>query len=318
MATTTVARPLYSDLPNGIADGVFGDADQLGCLNLLTRERTLRAARLVRSGEALGLNGSLKDWPNPNPFGAGGRKPLEHHVTGAQVFRDDYYDGFYPQAGSQWDHFLHHGDPVSGKFYNGLEDGSIGIAAWAPRGIVGRGVLLDVAKWLEAHGTSVDLLARIEITVEHLEACASAEGVSIDEGTVLLVRFGWEAGYKKLSWDERVALSERGIGGPGPGLSSSPEMAARLWDWGVAAIGADNPALEAWPPRGFGGEWPPSEDTLHTHLLGRLGMPIAELLLLDDLAEACAKESRYEFLFASAPLNCYSGVGSTANAIAVL
>jgi kynurenine formamidase len=121
---------------------------------------------------------------------------------------------------------------------------------------------------------------------------------------------GWEAGYRRLDRQERVALSERPP--VNPGLESSVEMAARLWDWGVAAVGCDNPALEVRPrPVAI-------EDSLHALLLPRLGMPIAEFLLLDELAEACQEAGSYEFLFTAAPLNVTGGVGSPANALAIL
>ena len=78
---------------------------------------------------------------------------------------------------------------------------------------------------------------------------------------------------------------------------------------GVAAVACYNPALEPWPP--------PVEQLLHHHLLGRLGIPIGELWLLDWLAAECSSEGRYEFFLASAPLNCPRGIGYTANAVAI-
>ena len=301
-------RPAYSELPNGNAKGVFGDEDQLGCLNLLTAERTAAAATLIKSGRSIGLNGSLKDWPNPSPFGIDIRKPpTQHIVTYEPLVRDEYYDGLWTHGGSQWDHFQHYGDPESGTFYNS-NDLSDGIAAWAERGIVGRGVLLDIAAWAAAEGRPLEFRRRADITAADLEACAELQDVTVDEGTILIIRVGWEDGYKRLNPTARVELASQPL--TNPGLEASEEMAERLWDWGVAAVACDNPALEAWPP--------PEEQMLHHHLLGRLGIPIGELWLLDDLAAACASAGRYEFFVASAPLNCPGGIGSTANVVAIL
>src|SRR5207244_2997064 len=125
---------------------------------------------------------------------------------------------------------------------NGNLDLSVGIAAWAARGIVGRGVLLDVATWASSVGRPLDFRERAEIAVADLEACAAAQGVVPGEGTILIVRVGWEEGYKKLTPAERIQLASRPL--ENPGLEASAEMAERLWDWGIAAVACDNPALE--------------------------------------------------------------------------
>ena len=77
----------------------------------------------------------------------------------------------------------------------------------------------------------------------------------------------------------------------------------------MAAVAADNLAFEVWPLDGY---------TIHVDLLPRLGVPIGEFWQLDALAEACAAESRYEFLLTSAPLNASGGSGTPANALAIL
>jgi len=305
-------RPSYRDLPEGNARGVFGADDQLGCLNLLTPDRTAAAAKLVRTGQVFSLNGSLTHYNVPNFFagtgiGRGAPKHTVFAIGKAKIRREDYLDGFYPQAGSQWDHFRHCGDPVTGTFYNGHTDETCGIHAWAERGIAGRGVLLDVARYLVSRGDPIDWLSPREITVADLEETAAAQGVVVTEGTILLLRVGWQEGYAKLSAEERVALPTSNP--PAPGLEASKPMAERLWDWGIAAIGSDNPGLESYLPG--------RPSTLHDDLLGRLGIPIGEFWLLDDLAARCAAEGRHEFLFTSAPLNVAGGVGSTANALAI-
>jgi kynurenine formamidase len=310
-----MSRPRYSELPGGSARGVFGDGDRLGCLNLLTDERTVAAAALVRSGRVFSLNASLLDYNEPNVLSGSGKTkraaPKHTVLARTPVNRDDFLDGFYPQSSSQWDHFLHHGDAATGTFYNGVADEPSGIAAWAERGIVGRGVLLDVARFAEAQGDPIDWRTRRTIGPAELRATAAAQAVEIETGTILAVRVGWQQGYDRLTAAERAALPFSAGGGipPEPGLEASAEMAELLWDWGIAAIGCDNLGLEALP---F------ADESLHVHLLGRLGIPIGELWLLDALAAACAEESRYAFLFVSAPLNVRGGVGSPANALAVL
>lgn len=90
-------------------------------------------------------------------------------------------------------------------------------------------------------------------------------------------------------------------------------MAEYLFDHHPAAIASDNPSLERWPP--------PSllepEGFLHHFLLGRFGIPIGELFVLDALAEDCARDRRHACFFTSAPLNIPGGTGSPPNALAI-
>jgi kynurenine formamidase len=313
--TNTGNRPAYKDLPDGNARGVFGVDDELGCLNLLTPARTAAAASLIQSGKAFALDVPVNSptYNNPGFFSAQteSERGIPHHTILKldDVIRDDYLDGFYPQHNTQWDHFLHCGDQRTKTFYNDLTDDSAGIVAWATRGIVGRAVLLDVARWAEAQGNPIDWRSSRAISADDLEATAGSQGVEIEEGTVVLLRLGWETGYKRMNERERIAYAKSELATPG--LEPSPKVAERLWDWGVAAIAADNPAMEVWPFRQDG-------YLLHYDLLGCLGIPIGEFWLLDALAEQCAAERRYEVFFTSAPLGVHGGVGSPGNALAIL
>ena len=301
------ARPRYHELPDGSAWGVFGADDQLGCLNLLTAERTAAAAALVRTGQLFSMNAPL-DWPSPSFAGpTGTRQAPDHVVLTFPGGRDEYLDRFHPQAGTQLDGFLHVVDHDGGLSYNG-NSGDVGIEAFAKRGIAGRAVLLDVERWAAAQRDPIDWQQRRPISAAELEACAAWEGVAITEGTILLLRVGWQSGWEAASEAVRDAAVARGRP-VSPGLEPSPVMAASLWDWGVALIGSDNPAVEAFPVEGH---------FLHVDLLVRLGIPLAELLWLDALAAECASQRRFEFLFTCAPLHIRGGIGSTANALALL
>ena len=233
-------RPRYRELPEGRAGLVYGPGDQLGCLNLLTAERTADAAALVKDGDVYSLNASL-NWPSPGFFGSVSSRGAPRHVVIKYpgLARDDYFDAFYPQSGSQWDGFLHIGDPERDCFYNGNTDEGIGVDVWAERGIAGRGVLLDVGRWRERAGRPVDWRQRDEISVDELEQCARDQGVEVREGTILLVRVGWETGWNAATYKERMEVS-LDDGNAVPGLEASPSMVERLWDWGVAAVASDN------------------------------------------------------------------------------
>ena len=308
-AAWNARRPPHRNLPGRRALNLYGEVDHLGGLNLLTPARTSEAAKLVKTGEVFSLNAPI-DYPSPHP-GSVRRKPATHVVVNTPRGRDDYLDGFWPQYGSQWDHFLHVRDIEHDDCsYNGNTDSSIGMEVWAQRGIAGRGVLLDVARWREAQGRPINWRVREEVSIEDLVRCAADAAVEIRDGTILIVRFGWETGWLAAPCDERRGIRPDNF--QSPGLEASPAMVAHLWDWGVAAVAADNFALEPFPIDIEGGYF------MHLDLLVRAGIPIGEFWHLDDLAKACARHGRHEFLVTSAPLNVAGGTGSPANALAIL
>lgn len=291
---------------------LFGKDDQVGLFNLQTPERIVAAARLVQRGAMFPLNWEL-ELPSPPLYGRGAvRQTIFRNPNG----HDDVLDNFFPQASSQWDSLVHVGHPEHG-FYNGVTAADVtgqpgtrvGIEHWARRGIAGRGVLLDVARFLASEGRPIDARESVGVTVADLEACRVAQGVEIRPGDVLLVRTGWIAWYLQLD-----AVTRRMISSPAnfkaPGLAAGEEMARYLWDLHVVAACSDCPALEAWPPT------PETGGFLHWYLLGLFGMAIGELWYLEALAEDCASDGRYDFFFTSAPLNKLGGVGSPPNAIA--
>jgi kynurenine formamidase len=298
--------------PPGTSWGLFGDDDQLGTLNLLTPELARASAALVKTGKVFPLNWDA-ELPDPSPF----RKPPVRHQVGAGTFgRDDWLDRFYLQGSSQWDSLRHIAHPRHG-FYNGVAaervddpaSDALGIHNVARRGIVGRGVLLDVAQYQASRGAAFACDERFEIGADLLDAVAREQGVAIDRGDVVLVRTGWTGWYASLPQPARNAI---GRDTPQPGLEPIERTVEWLWDHHVAAVAADNLALESMPLDFREGR------CLHFWLIPCLGMPIGELFWLDDLAGGCAEAGRWEFQLVSAPLNVRGGVGSPPNAVAVL
>jgi kynurenine formamidase len=316
--------PEYHELGDGAATGVFGADDWLGCLNLLTPERTRTASQLITTGEVLNLNASISDYNDPPFFGQFEipgweiRRPPKHSIFEISPWAfDEKFDGFFTHHSTQWDHFLHHGDPANECFYNGHTDLARGVEVWAEAGVAGRGVLLDVARWAEERGAGFDWLEPHPISPSDLMSCAEAQGVSIEEGTILLLRTGWETGYRSTTQDELVAVHDQGPPSC-PGLEGTVAMAELLWNWGIAAIACDNPCLDVYGQDYYTTIAEDQRFAMHVHLLGRLGIPIGEFFLLDALAERCAEQNRYEFFMTSAPLNIRGAVGTSANALAIL
>ena len=322
-----------TDAPPGSSWGIFGPDDDLGTLNFLTPEHRIRAASLVRSGQTLSLDLPLDAFPQPL---ISHRGSLQHTVFGLNEFhRDDRIDNLFPQATSQIDGLLHFGHPDYG-FYNGADpeklvagDPTLGIQRYAEHGIAGRGLLLDVGRYLEHIGDPIDYSKARSVSARVLEATARHQGVRIEPGDILMLRFGWlghrlnqvrqdaETGADTLSGTQLVSV----------GLEQSHETAAWLWDHRVALAAADNVALEVWPATASElsvradteGTLPASSHTgmLHRILIPLLGLAIGELWQLDELAEACHADGRYDCMVVAAPLRLPGGVGSPSNAVAI-
>ncbi len=329
--TTTARVPTYAELqrrtdaPAGSSWHLFGKDDQLGTLNFLTPETAVAAAALVRRGTVFNLDYPLNTFV---PSLAGTRPPTEHHMfSNNPNHRDDWVDSFYLQSTSQVDGLRHIRHPEHG-FYGGVADEKIvvgqpdlGIHLLAEKGIVGRGVLLDAARYFAGRGEPIEYGSRRAFAPSDLDDMAAHFGVELRSGDILLLRTGFSEHWLAATPEERAA--KRG----GPGLRQSEEMVAWLWDHQISIAAADNGGLEVspveptspWinPDEPLPARGPSHNGMLHRPLIGLLGMIIGELWKLDELADDCAADGRYEFLVTAKPLNLEGGVGSPPNALAV-
>jgi kynurenine formamidase len=308
-----MTRPAYRDLPDGCAWDVLDP--ELGSLALLTAERVRAAAGLVRRGVRFSLDLPL-GLPDPPFFG---REPMRHEVFPlSDTVLDDRVDNLYLQGSTQWDGFGHfaHRRGFFGARTAAQVRGSAGVLAWTAAGIVGRGVLLDVARQIEIPADEPFV-----VTPLLLDETAAAQGVALRPGDICCVRIGWLSWYRGLDREGRRAASAASRASRRlrtPGLGPGPELAAWLWDHGVAALAVDNPAVEPLPstaalPPGSG-----ADDTVHARVLALLGIPLGEFFDLDALADECVRKGTYDFLFTSAPLRLRGGIGSPPNALAML
>jgi Putative cyclase len=314
--------PVIPGAPAGSSWGLWGADDRCGCLNLLTPERVVAAAGLVRDGTVFPMNLDM-ELPDPPLFN---RSAFEHTVKRGSSGRsqDDELSAWNTQSSSQWDGFRHiqsaHG------FYNGVDNEDHGIHHWARRGIAGRGVLADVARWREAEGRPLRFDRPDPITPDEVAATLAAQGTTVEAGDVLCLRTGWIDWYRGLDAGARTAVADRSTFAC-PGLAPGEATLRYLWDLHIAAVAADNPPVEVWPPGALASaedqaaadaEWAEMPRVFaHFAILPLLGLPIGEMFDLDRLADACAADGRFEFLFTSAPLNLRAGVASPPNALAI-
>jgi hypothetical protein len=242
-----------------------------------------------------------------------------HHIEIGRGSRDDYVDNLAMQGSSQWDSLRHIRFREFG-YYGGRQDadldekGELGIEHRARHGIIGRGVLLDAASYMERQGTPLDQTKKFFMDGAFLEQVAQAQKVTLLSGDILLLRTGWLTWYKSLDHAAREKLKGTLHPGPDglacPGLDASQATAGWVWDHQIAAIASDNVALEALPVDA-------SVGFQHRRLIALQGMPIGEVWDLDELAQACTEDRIYEFMLVSAPLNLPGGVGSPPNAYAI-
>lgn len=289
--------------------GRWGDDDERGTVNLITPERVAAASRLVRTGKVFDLgipfdsNGPQPGVRRMNPVRLMAETGDDQHLRGAFHFADDYV--FMPlQAASQWDGLAHvfyddqlyNGFPASSVGPHGAHHCSIDKLA---KGIVGRGVLLDIARlrgveWLQAGEV---------ITPDDLDAACAAQGVEVGAGDIVLFRTGWR---RKFVTEGDAASWMRGE--PGLGL----DCCRWLHERDVAVVASDNWAIEVLP-----GEIPDEMMPVHMVLIRDMGMTLGEILDFEELAEDCAQDGVWEFFCTAPPLKFTRAVGSPINPLAI-
>ncbi|MFJ8931515.1 cyclase family protein [Streptomyces sp. NPDC102364] len=181
--------------------------------------------------------------------------------------------------------------------------GPVDISHMARHGVQGRAVLID----LEAHfGT-----ARTTIGYEQLTSVMDADRISVEAGDILLLH----TGYARRLVD----------GGPPPsdadnGCAALDGADPRLHQWirdsGIAAIAADNHAVEAFPdPTARPGQ---PVLPLHHLCLFELGVHLGELWWLSDLAQHLRATGRSRCLLTAPPLRLPRATGSPVTPIATV
>lgn len=293
--------------------GRWGEDDERGTLNHITPERVLAALTLPRHGRVLSLALPFEaDGPARgrrfNPIhtmlvdGGDAIAGVGKHPGGFGYADDAIH--MPTQCGTQWDALAH--VFYDGRMYNDRDVALVSSAGAAANsidriadGVVGRGVLLDVARhrgvdWLE----DGDAIAPGE-----LDACAEAQGLTVGPGDVVLVRTGKLARHRRAgSWEGYV--------GPSPGLSL--HAARWIYEREVAAVASDTFCVEVLPAE-------TSDCTMPLHMvsLRNTGLLLGEMFVLDALAEACAADGNHAFLFVAPPLPITGGVGSPINPLAI-
>lgn len=296
--------------------GRWGDDDQLGTLNYITPQKIVDASGLVKQGKVLSLAIPFDDnGPQTGSFGRfnpihfmlqdGGDVSIgaQDHLPNIQ-YTDDAVT-MPLQCATQWDALAH--ILYRGKMYNGYEAHYVNSTGAKKNGmenakdkIVSRGILLDIPRykgkqWLEPGEA---------IYPEDLDGAAAMGKVSVGTGDIVLVRTG-QIGQVRAdgSWGEYS-------GGSAPGLGV--DCAQWICEHEIAGYATDTWGTEVIP-----NETPDIFQPLHMILIVHAGVLVGEIFDLEGLAEDCANDGVYEFLFVAPPLPITGAVGSPINPQAI-
>lgn len=338
--------PRWARRPPGSNWGDFGPDDQIGRLNFITPACIRAAALEVREGLRFCLSLPL-DRPGGNyhdlqrtpprlaPLVRNGRVKYNLHPSPQHpdVYNDDTVH-LCSQFSTQWDALGHvgsmfdaDGDSVPEiRYYNGFRGGvdigadtpadaadgarfsgarALGIERLAEAGLQGRGVLVDLRR---AYGD-----ARRLVGYDDLMRVCDAQAVAVERGDILCLHTGQSAVLLAQGADPDVRWLEDAF----CHLDGCDERLLRwIDDAGIAAIAADNFAVEAVPParRDDGRAY----ERLHELCLFKLGMPLGELWYLAELASWLASAGRTRFLLTAPPLRLPGAVGSPVTPVATV
>ncbi|WAL69521.1 cyclase family protein [Amycolatopsis cynarae] len=302
--------------------GKWGPDDELGCLNYLDAKEVLRGVRHVRSGQVFTLQIHMGRTDGPGDPLWPGREGIQRQnvldestwdTTAAPSFPGGlhYADDtalIFLQGSTQYDALGHVW--YDGKLWNGYDARSTvggmhkaSVLPIAEKGVVGRGVLIDMARhrgkqWLDK-GETFDH--------NDLEEAARAQGVTIEPHDILCIRTGWLKYWYDLNDPEKFYE-----GFCEPGLTYSRDLVEWFRDKEIPNLVTDTIANEVTNEPDTGVALP-----LHCALMRNLGVTLTEIAWLDDLAEACAADGRWSFLYAAAPLKVVNGTGAPVNPVAI-
>jgi kynurenine formamidase len=293
--------------------GRWGVDDELGTPNLITPEKTKRAIASVQEGVSVSLSRDISwqsavDVPSP---------PVHYMLESGEGWASGEKVSSRPNAAAiDYIGMVFHGVAVThvdslahffwqGKTYNGkpahLVSTSLGATVCsveaASKGFMSRGVLVDVPRI-----RGVDWVERGEgVMPEDILAAEERCGFQVDEGDILLIRTG--------------QLRRRNVEGPVPAPAGSTACQAAclplFHERGIAVMGSDT-----------GNDVRPAQYEKVTQPIHQVGITAMGLWILDnanleEVAEACAMRSRWDFLVSINPLRLQNTTGSPVNPIAV-
>src|SRR4051794_31751745 len=298
--------------------GKWGPDDEVGSLNYLAPEQVLAAAGLVSAAKVFTVQRLIGDpkgdtvWPGRTPAErtqildeSTWDSPDAPQYPGGLHYADDKINAFL-QGSTQYDALGHlwYGNKIWNGYdarttVGGLDKASV--EPIADRGIVGRAVLLDMARF-----RGKNTLDKGEtFTHEDLLECARAQGVEIQKRDILIVR----TNFLQLFFEQGEAFYE---GFNEPGLVYSPELVEWFRDMEIPNLVTDTIANEVTTDPNNGVAL-----VLHNALMRNLGIALTEIADLEELSADCAEDGVYAFLYVAAPLKVAKAAGTPVNPVVI-
>jgi Putative cyclase len=283
--------------------GKWGPNDEVGTLNYTTPDDIVAAAGLVKKGKVISL---ALNFDHTGPQGAKSKYPAMGRTNPIHTMLrtgTDAYSGVLDQrgiraaddmvtmplqCGTQWDGLGH--VFYENHMWNGYDCREVTSAGAQKCGIektknkmVGRGVLLDVARY-----KGVDSLEDgYGITCADLDATANKQGVAMKRGDYVIVRTGqMERCIAAKSWD---------------GYPGGDALASDTWGCEVRPNETEPGINQPW----------------HWITIPIMGMTMGEIFNLKELADDCAADKVYEFMFVAPAIPITGAVGSPVNPLAI-
>ncbi len=292
-----VGRGLAAQPTVGVSP--WGPRDELGRLNLMSEASRSKILSRIAGGSVYDLSVEYyigmpswqaagdphyQMWMTHTPHGTRVSDPLG---VGAEINEHVGYTGaafsMYTHTGTHIDALNHFG--LNGKIYNGFSAAEhLGDQGWRVTGaekippLVARGVLIDVAR----HKRATALPNAYRVTRQDLVGALAEQKVALQRGDVVLIR----TGRMQLYGDSQKYMKDP----PGLGLEAARYL---VEEGGAMVVGADNLSFEAFPSEVKGNYVP-----VHTYLLAQQGVPILELVYLEELA----RDRVYELAFVAGSL----------------
>ncbi len=181
----------------------------------------------------------------------------------------------------------------------------LGIENFAVKGMQGRGVLVNLRKHLGD--------TRTRVSYDQMMRILDADQVVVEEGDILLLYTGWTDLVMGMNQDPDMSVLDNACAALD---GRDDKLLQWITDSGVAALCADNYAVEQLPATPAPGRRPGLP--LHQHCLFKLGVPLAEILWLKDLADWLDANKRSRCFFTAPPLRLPGAVGSPMTPIATV
>ena len=280
----------------------------------------VEAAGSIKPGKVFTLQVKMAN-PAGDPVWPGRSRRRAHHgrstramyiagkgpeFAGGAHYADDYMTCFL-QGSTQYDALGHvwYDDQIWNGYdakttIGGLDKASV--LAIAEKGVVGRGILLDMAR----HREQGRPRRGRDVHPRGPEACAEARAPRSRSATSSSIRTGWIAKFYKVSREEFYGNFVE------PGLTYSPELVQWFHDMEIPNLVTDTIANEVTVDPVSGVVLP-----LHNALMRNLGVTLTEIAWLDDLADDCAADGQWTSSTRPRRSRWSNGTGAPVNPIAI-